>query len=358
MSQTISLSGLAGGETHAATLGRTVSRNRPTALGVVSAFVTVEGMRTLLQIARMSGRPACRLVAGTDHAITHPRALELALDSGWQVRLGRAADGRGIFHPKLLVAGSRFTRGGGIRNLLCMYVGSANMTAGGFLTNAECGILADGEDCPDAGSSAFAAIWRNARPATRTELRNYAAHFAECARKRSPSELRALGISDAAAVAADAAELARRAPPSDPAIDFGFAIAAWTGLQSFTGEYRFQIEFPRRAGDVVSKLLLGRTRQTGHVEVYCPDDGVTRPMRYRYYADNSMFRLNVPNDVPGVVWARQHRQGIALVESGPKMGAALRLRLLKPGAEADNVAGRSAALGTWGRTPTRAYGWF
>jgi len=214
------------------------------------------------------------------------------------------------------------------------------------------------EGCISSASSVFADIWQAARPATRDEIRHYAAHFADCARTRSPSELKALGVSDANRIPSGPADLALQPPPSDPAVEPGFAVAAWAGLESFTGEFRFQVEFPRRAGEVVSRLVHGRAGRHGHVEVYCPDDGTTRQMQYRFYADNSMFRLNIPNDVPGVTWARQHRVGLAVVESGPAGGAPVRLRILRPGRKADDVAGRSAALGTWGKTPTRTYGWF
>ena len=138
MTQSIVLSGL-GGEAHRAMLDRTLRRIRPRAIALVSAFVSVDGMKELLRIARGAGNPACRLVAGTDYAVTHPRALTLAVDSGWQVRLGRARDGRGIFHPKLLIAGSNFGAGGGVNGTRCIYVGSSNMTAGGLEWNVECG---------------------------------------------------------------------------------------------------------------------------------------------------------------------------------------------------------------------------
>jgi hypothetical protein len=81
-------------------------------------------------------------------------------------------------------------------------------------------------------------------------------------------------------------------------------------------------------------------------------------MQYKFYSDNSMFRLNIPNDAPGVEWARANHDGVALLEKGPPGGAPLRLRILKPGAEASEIVGRSAALGTWGKTPTRSYGWY
>jgi len=80
-------------------------------------------------------------------------------------------------------------------------------------------------------------------------------------------------------------------------------------------------------------------------------------MRYRYYRHNSMFRLNVPNDVPGVTWVRKNRQGITVIKRLGQAGA-FSLRILRPGAEADEIVQRSFLLGTWGKTLTRAYGWF
>ena len=81
-------------------------------------------------------------------------------------------------------------------------------------------------------------------------------------------------------------------------------------------------------------------------------------MQYRFYENNGMSRLNIPNEVPGVSWARHNKDGIAIVERGPSGGALLRLRILEPGADESEVVGRSAALGTWDRTRTRAYGWY
>ena len=139
------------------------------------------------------------------------------------------------------------------------------------------------------------------------------------------------------------------------AVSQQFATAAWTGLQSFTGEYRFQIEFPRAAGEVIARLA--GALKGGDVDVVC-EDGSVRRMTYRFYMDNGMFRLNVPNDVLGVQWARANRDGVAMVSHGPEGGAPLRLAILQPGPEANEVIARSYVLNTWGRTSTRLYGWF
>ena len=353
--QRIVLSGL-GSTQHEETLRTLLIRGRPRAVGIAAAFVSVEGVQRSVAILERCGTPTCRLIAGTDNAVTHPEALYAAREEGWKIRLGRAE--RGIFHPKLIVAGRKFAANGAVEQLCCVYVGSSNLTAGGLIKNVECGLLADAESCLVSASEAFAELWNTAVPADEAALRNYAARFAERARRRGVAELAELGVSDSRPVPSRPIDLRAETPPRRPALGADFAVAAWAGLQSFTGEYRFQVEFPRDAGNVIRRLIGARARAGGRLDVYCPDDETTRVMQYRFYADNSMFRLNVPNDVPGVQWARDHKDGLAIVEKGPSGGAPLRLRLLKPGADSIDIVGRSAVLGTWGRTSTRLYGWY
>lgn len=355
MSQSLILSGV-DGASFKESLRTSLRQTRPQVIGIAAAFVSSSGVEELSEILRSIGRPRCRLIAGIDKAITHPEALYAARELRWETRLGSAP--QGIFHPKIFVAGNELSAEGVIRQLCCVYIGSSNLTAGGLRKNVECGLIAHDASCPAAASNVFARLWDISRPATEDELRNYAARFAEAARRRKASELDDLGISDSRILPAAPADLLRERPPSRPAVPLGFAVAAWAGLQSFTGEYRFQLEFPKAAGRVISQLLQLNRAQNAQVEVYCPDDASTRRMQFKYYGDNGMFRLNIPNDVPGVAWARQHKDGIAVIEKGPHGGAPLRLQFLKPGADANEIVRRSVALGTWGRTPTRTYGWY
>lgn len=357
MSQVIKLSGI-GARQLRVDLQQALVRSSPQVIGVAAAFVSVKGVQELHAAVTECGIQKCRLVAGIDGAITHPQALQLVADFGWALRIGTAQKSQGIFHPKLIVAGSGFASDGSLRKLSCVYVGSSNLTAGGLTKNIECGLLAEAAGCDSSASVAFAELWRAAKKPSSVELKNYAATFAERARHRRLSELRDLGISDATALSATTSDILAQSPPEVPAVDSKFAIAAWTGLQSFTGQYRFQVEFPRYSGDVISRLVRNRADDAGRVDVYCPDDDSTQAMQYRFYSDNSMFRLNIPNDYPGVSWARQHRDGIAIVEKGPPGGAPIRLRILQPGSDTGDIIGRSAVLGTWGKTTTRAYGWF
>lgn len=355
MKQQFILSGV-GSLTLRKSLRESLIRAKPRVVGIASAFVSRKGVEEISKIFEDCCEPECRLIAGTDNAITHPEALYAARDLGWRVKIGNS--GRGIFHPKLIVAGQNVSREGNIRGVSCVYVGSSNLTNGGLSQNVECGFISHAVAYPDSASTAFGQLWADARPATIGELRNYAARFAELSRRRTVVELANLGVNDSDAICSQSSELRIKRPPANPALASEFAIGAWAGLQSFTGEYTFQVEFPKAAGKVIAQLLKGHKQTHGRVAVFCEDDNVPRQMHYGFYSDNSMFRLNIPNEVPGVAWARKNRDGIALVEKGPPGGAPLRLRVLKPNPQAGEIVGRSVALGTWGRTTTRTYGWF
>jgi hypothetical protein len=331
-------------------------RAEPRAVGVASAFLSEHGIAAMTSLIRASGTRQRRLIAGTAYYVTHPTALFTAADDGWNVRLGSRPRGGGIFHPKLIVAGRAFDAGGLLHGLSLSYLGSGNITRGGLERNVEGAFIATGSDCVAGTAEAFSEYWAAAVPATPAILTRYAAAFAERNRRRAPEEIEALGVSDGRPSTPPPIEQLLQSPaPLRSAVGPSFARAAWAGLQSFTGEWRFQIEFPRAAGLVVRRLV-GRQATAGRIPVLCTNDGVTRPMLYDFYQQNSMFRLNVPNEVPGVAWARQHRSGLALVEAGAE--AVLNLTLLRPGAHADEVIARSYALGTWSRTTTRLYGWF
>jgi hypothetical protein len=239
-----------------------------------------------------------------------------------------------------------------------LFVGSANLTKGGLRGNIECSLARTDDATMPAAANVFRRLWELGAALTDEGISAYELAFAERCRTRSAKDLKALGIADETAVeVVDFTQLKDRKQPGSHqrTIATEAAAAAWTGLESFTGEYRFQVEFPRDAGEVLRRIIEPIGGET--VEVLC-DDGTVRTMRYRYYDDNAMFRLNVPNDTPGVAWAREHHAGIAMVEAHPEGDVPLRFRVLRPGRDATDVIGRSVALGTWGRTPTRLYGWF
>jgi hypothetical protein len=356
--QQIQVSGI-GSESLAKTLAVRLTVTRPSALGIASAFVSVPGIREMLRIVRRAGISNCRLIAGISNAVTHPESLNMALANGWDVRLGINPTAPGIFHPKLIVAGNRFDGRGNIRSPSFTYIGSSNITYRGLRTNIECGLLATEQACPIDAAVSFAKLWRISKTTTANRLRHYADEFALRNRRRSVEEIEALGISDSLEkIAFSYKKLRQTTVARSQAIPVSAARAAWAGLESFTGEYRFQVEFPRTAGEVLQDLVDGQSTQASIIPIYCTTDRRTLDMQYKYYSDNAMFRLNIPNDIPGVRRARSRRNGIALVEVERKRRAIVKLTILPPGRSANQIVQRSVALGTWGKTTTRLYGWF
>lgn len=326
--------------------------SKPEVLGLASAFVSVKGVRHAIEdISRTCGA-RCFLVAGTSNTITHPEALFEAKRSGWHLRIGNP--GSGIFHPKLMVGGARFGSHGRVIDPSFAYVGSSNLTGAGLGGNVECGVLSTGADVPDGTAAAFGDLWRASRPAGKKTLADYSVRFAEENRKRGRSALVDSGVAEPGELTdLSTANIRLRRAPSQHALGETYAITAWAGLESFTGEYTFQVEFPQAAGRVVRRLIAG----TGtSVDLEC-SDGLVRKMMFRFYKDNGMFRLNIPNDVPGVAWAREHHRGVAVV-TGDSPHSALRLDIITLSNDLDDTVARSLALGTWGKTPTRLYGWF
>jgi hypothetical protein len=111
------------------------------------------------------------------------------------------------------------------------------------------------------------------------------------------------------------------------------------------------VEFPRRAGDALAVMLGARDDA---IEIDCVDN-IRRLMKYGYYANNGMYRLNVPNEVPGVKWVRSNHSGALLVSRGDEGIPAVEVI---SGNKLRDVAERSKALGYWGKTRTREYGWY
>ena len=335
-------------------LGGRIQAAQPTAVGLVSAFVSYGGVENVNGLIAPIENCNCRLVAGTSHFITHPEALYRAVDLGWEVKLAQSPPAPAIFHPKLIVGGESFSEPNGIDGINLTYIGSANLTVRGFTMNKECGSFSE-PPTADYGT-VFKHYWDEGTLADEAAIENYAAAFADRNRRRKPVDLDELGISDQPNPQAPANLMDEPAPPQG-AIRHPVAAAAWAGLQSFTGDYTFQVEFPQAAGQVLRRMIEPYAHEN-MVDVYCEHNGQVAPMRYRYYVDNGMFRLNVPNETPGVEWARTNRAGIILIEAGPVGGAPIRLTIYRPGNEVQEVESRSYALGTWGRTPTRLYGWY
>ena len=330
------------GLTTQAALHELLGTTRPAALGMATAFLSLPGARIFEDLARHGETQTVRVVVGISGAVTQPVAIEHLASLRYDVRLGSHTPG--IFHPKLLAGGARFDRKGRLREACCGYVGSANFTMGGMSRNLEIAFATTDAVVSRRAGEAFSTIWSRADRLTVRRVTEYERLFARRQRDRSPEDLHLLGVAEQPPGAGRATSLV---PPP-------LSNAVWAGLQSFTGEHTFQVEFPRRAGEAL-RALLGTTEE--RVPIAC-SDGVTRSMTYRYYTDNGMYRLNVPNDVPLVAWARHHRRGALVVGRDPNSTSrAVRAEIVR-GHALSEIVERSTLLGTVGRTPTRQFGWF
>jgi hypothetical protein len=310
---------------------------------MATAFLSLNGAATYDALIRNASIRHSRVVAGLDGAITNPLALSYLRDRGHDVRFGTSSSG--IFHPKLMVGGHAFLRSGGLKLPVCGYVGSANFTGSGLGHNLEALFTSQDSKMAAGVADAFQRIWQRAGRITAQALRRYEEVFARAQRTRSLLDL------DLLAVVEPLSDSRRQRPVIDP----GLCSAVWAGLQSFTGEHMFQVEFPQRAGQALGALLGTRS---GRVDVEC-SDGHVRSVGFAYYSDNGMYRLNVPNNMPLVDWARANHKGALLVwrddDGSPR--APLNVEIVRNRRLQDCIL-RSHALGTWGSTSTREYGWY
>ncbi len=340
-------------------IDREIGASRPPAVALAVAYVSIYGAQYVRELKDRIGIEQVALVADIGDAISHPAALSLALDEGWHVR---AVNADGTFHPKMIVFGDSVSVDGRVMGAKLSLVGSANLSKGGLQLNTECTFIRSSADELTGAATAFRSLWRLGREFDREQLRDYEKVFARRNRNRAARDLEILGVADEAPIGEAFAEstapaVVRHKPapaPSERSITTGAAAAAWTGLESFTGEYTLQVEFPRDAGEVLRRIFAAH-RAGQDVELLCTD-GMVRPMHFQFYEDNAMFRLNVPNETPNAAWARASRTGLALVEES--MDGTLLFRIVRPGRDAMDIIGRSMALGTWGKTPTRLYGWY
>ena len=354
MTNGIAATGITNGNTYEALFRRQIRRARPRAVGLAVAYVSVPGFDVVNKILREGGVEEVRLVTDTKDRVTHPNALRLAVNTGWNVRV--VGDSARTFHPKLYVGGTGFDEPAGVADLSLAIVGSPNISLGGFRRNWECVFWSVAPHAVNSAGRAWHDCWHAGVPVTEEKVSEYERTFARRNRSRNPQDLVALGVGDKFPAQVDGVPKKGVAPPKRElkAISEAAASVAWAGLQSFTGEFNLQVEFPKEAGLVLQRIV-ANFAQGPLVPILCAD-GETRTFRFRFYEDNGMFRLNIPNATPLVEWAREHKNGIALVEYNEANGG-LYFKILRPGERMEDIVGRSLALGTWGRTRTRLYGW-
>lgn len=324
------------------------------AIGV--AYISSYGARFVDRLALAASANDVRLVFDTRDCVTHPNALRHLLGEGYHLR--QVNDAAGTFHCKFICSGTSFDAEGRVTGTRSYSIGSGNLSLGALSRNTEASFLRSADHNLEGASAAYASMWVNGIDMNAADIDDYEVRFAERNRQRSSIDLVALGVADRDIGTSTANQILDQKSPTEQQRSYrpSASRAAWAGLQSFTGDYTLQVEFPQAAGRVLRDIFLGLGLGQ-NVPIVC-SDGVTRVMRYRYYDDNAMFRLNIPNDVPGAAQARQSHSGIAMVELETGAQPTLRLSIIHQNQAIDDIARRSEALGTWGKTTTRAYGWF
>lgn len=352
MTSSVTMTGI-NGEIYKTLFRARIMELKPPVVGLAVAYVSASGFSLMKKILDEGAVGQVRLVTDTKDAVTHPKALEDAVASGWSVRVVDTL--AGTFHPKLYVGGQAFDDGAGLTGLSLAITGSANLSHGGFVNNGECTFWSTAPDAHASAAQAWLGCWQTGVPLTTEKLRQYEKYFALRNRNRNPEDLVALGVADGIPEATNegAPKKGVKAPKgSEQAVTETAASVAWAGLQSFTGDYNLQLEFPKKAALVLRRVLGAE----GSIDMRCTD-GQMRTFKYKYYDDNGMFRLNIPNSTPLVDWARENRSGIAYVEHEEEPSG-LSFEIVPSGKPLMDVVDRSLALGTWGRTSTRLYGWY
>jgi len=285
------------------------------------------------------------MVAGTSGAVTHPNALRLLKKSGWDVRLGHT--NKGIFHPKLLVVGNGYSNKG-FNKTLGAYFGSGNFTAAGLYANTELGCITQDNALSIQATNAFMLAWSTSESATDKRLQEYENIFSQRLARRTTDDLVFLEIVTRDSISPKIAKRSKK----QPVLDIDNCSTVWIGLESFTGERRFQAELPKKAAAALNSMGV----KDGDIIKLEFSNGLSKDVLYKYYPSNSMFRLNLPNEMPGVKSVKLNKEG-ALVINMNRNNKTFHAEIVS-GDTLQEIERKSYALDTWGKTTKRKYGWF
>ena len=75
------------GNTYKALFRKEILRVKPPAVGMAVAYISASGFSLVKKILDEGGVGEVRLVTDTKDGVTHPKALQSAVDSGWNVRV-------------------------------------------------------------------------------------------------------------------------------------------------------------------------------------------------------------------------------------------------------------------------------
>ncbi len=318
------------------------------------AYVSVAGVRRLLDVLHNRAITESRWLIGTDDAITQPGAIELCRDlTHSTVRVASFEEESLRFHAKVLLMTSSSADDKGL-----MMVGSANLTHHGLEGNAESVVFLHAESAADVAelTARWNDIWSLGRSLTTAELRRYARRYEKnkAVRKKLVRATRAKKPSKPRKVkqvlVSDKAEL-------DPSL----ANTCWIECGYITAMGR-ELELKAEQG-----LFFGlnpRGEKPRRFD-FTLSNGKTAQLRLKFQG-NAMWRLQLTTEVPEVARGLRPRMPdgtlgrspwVAIVERSRKRGK-FTLRFVKlRSREYKELRRRSQDVGTVGRTSAREYGW-
>lgn len=313
------------------------------------AYMTVSGIRLLINGFANSIPGKSKWLIGLDDYITQPGAIDAAMAiPGAEVRVVSYSALGLRFHPKVYI----FRKNSKPRQGLTI-LGSSNLTSQALAGNGEANAIINVENQEDffMTQTLWDALWKQGHSPTKQELIAYKKKY-ETTNARKPKEVAAKGKSKSGMIilSSDDAEL-------DPTQ----ANTCWIECGYITAMGR-EIELKAEQGLFFGLNPTGEKPRTFDFKL---SSGAKTQLRLKFQG-NHMWRLQLTNEVPEVAAGLRPRLPdgtlgrspfVAIFERTDKTSL-FRLRFIKlSSAEFRKLAKKSSQLGTLGTTTARQYGW-
>jgi len=319
------------------------------------AYVSVAGVRALLQALDNRRLSNSSWLVGLDDALTQPAAIRLLMGlQSSRLRVGTLASSVLRFHPKVLY----FETSQDSKRALLM-VGSANLTSAALGGNAEAVVFLQTESLADSRfcSRVWRELWSQGHSPTEDEIKRYERLYRKASRWRRRLTKRLGGHGLEQSPGGSRVVLADDEADLDPSQ----ATTCWIECGYITAMGR-ELEFKAEQGLFFGLAPAGAPPQLFRFRT---SEGSVVTLRMKYQ-QNHMWRLQMNNDVPEVrrglrprlpdgSLGRSHDVAVFTRASNPDL---LDLRFVKLNSKAfRQLKKKSSRFGTIGHTAARSYGW-
>lgn len=329
-------------------IGKKLELTNYDSICVSVAYMTVSGVRTLLPNLVEAPPTRSKWLVGLDDFVTQPGAIDVVSRiPGAVVRIASLRKFGLRFHPKVFI----FQKTQNPRQTLSI-IGSSNLTANALRGNAEANVLIETSEMSGvrAIENLWSELWRMGHEPSPRELnlykRRYEAAKAQRERHKSTSQLRSKQL----ILGSDEAEV-------DPAK----AQVCWIECGYITAMGR-EIELKAEQGLFFGLDPSGEAPRQFDFQV---SSGETIRLRMKYQG-NHMWRLQLTNGVPEVANGLRPKEKNGSLGRSPYVAVIERMMSSSTyhlrfvdlhSREFKRLVNRSKALGTFGQTSARMYGW-